>query len=230
VGGLTPAPSRVFLAAPMLKPQRSIQTVLLAMLLLGACRCDDKPPPVRKAERRELKDEELLAQLPKIEGAPIDPALLAETLPAVLDEAKAEGEAQTESTPLANNGSLSIARRTYVQGETRITVQITDMMHAPLLRQTMISAKANAERGKTSSWTPAEVQGRDAVAQRFAEQNAAIANVAATDRVFVNVRVEPAETAELALQWAEKLPLDPITKLVPTTDPQPAEPKQPPPL
>src|SRR5688572_619446 len=149
----------------------AIRIALLAALLVGACECDDEPPPVRKAQALpELTDEELLAKLPKIEGTPIDPSALATVLPSTLGDAAAEGDVQTESTPLANEGSLSIARRIYVKDGQRITVQVTDMLHAPLLRQVMMEAKAKAENSKSQSWKAATVQGHDAVVQHVPSQ------------------------------------------------------------
>lgn len=189
---------------------------LLALLLCSACRCDDSPPPVRKAEtRRPPQDEAALAKIPGPEGATFDPSALAALLPAALGDAASEAEAQTETTALANEGQLPIARRIYVRDNTRITVQLTDMQHAPLMRQMMRDAKQQAEKSAKPSWTPATVQGYDAVLQYMPSHSAAIANIAVTERLFVNVRVEPADRAELALTWADKLPLEPITKLEP---------------
>jgi hypothetical protein len=227
VGGLTPTPCCVFLAARM-RPNDT-RTALLGLLLLGACRCDDSPPPIRKADApRELKDEALLLQLPEVEGTPFDPSVLATALPATLGDAPPEGDIVIESMPLANGGSTSTASRTFVKGEHRITVQISDLQHAPLLREAMINAKTKLAEGKTSSKI-ATVQGRDAIAQVLAAQRMAIVNVVATDRLFVNVRVDPADNADIALEWANKVPLEPLTKLQPP-DSAPAAPSQPPPL
>jgi len=198
---------------------------LLAVLLISACRCDDSPPPVRKAEeRRAPQGEELLSKIPGPEGTPFEAASLATLLPATLGDAAAEGEAQAETTALANEGRLPVARRVYVKDSTRITVQLTDMQHAPLMRQMMLEAKQQAEKSAKPSWTPASVQGRDAVLQHLPSNSAAIANVAVTDRLFLNVRVEPADDAAAALPWAEKLPLEPITKLAPPQSPPPGAP------
>jgi hypothetical protein len=228
VGGLTPTPCCVFLAARML-PNDVTRTALLGLLLLGACRCDDSPPPVRRADApRELRDEALLLQLPELEGTPLDPSVLATALPATLGDATPEGDVRTESTPLANGGSTSTASRTFVKGEHRIIVQISDLQHAPLLREAMINAKIKLAEGKTSSKI-ATVQGHDAIAQILAAQRTAIVNVIATDRLFVNVRVEPADNTDVALEWANKVPLEPLTKLQPPSS-APAEPSQPPPL
>lgn len=203
---------------------------LLGALLLGACRCDDSPPPTRAAEApRERKDEELLAPLPAPEGMAFEASVLATTLPATLGDAAPEGDVRTENTPLSNGGSTSMASRTYVKGEYRITVQISDMQHAPLLREAMTNAKSRLEQSKSSSWKVSTVQGRDAVAQHLAAQRIAIANVIATDRLFVNVRVEPADSAAAAIEWADKVPLEPITKLQPPDSEQAAQPPSPPP-
>lgn len=204
--------------------------LLLVMLPLAACQCDDAPPPPRAPQpRAELVGEELLAQLPKPEGTPLDAQALAGALPSAIGGATAEGDAQPESTPLSNEGTLSTARRTYVQDGTRITLQLSDMLHAPLLRQMMLSAKERAEQGKASAWTPTSVHGLDAVAQHLAVQNAAIANIAITERLFLNVRVEPAEGVQPALDWADKLAFEPLKKLQ-VEAPAPREPSQPPPL
>lgn len=200
-----------------------MRTVLLVLLLVTACRCDDSPPPVRKPEqRRPPQGEELLGKVPGPEGTPFEPSALAAMLPAKLGEAEADGETQTETTALANDGKLPIARRSYVQGGTRITVQLTDMLHAPLMRQMMLDAKEQAEKTKSPAWAPATVQGHETVLQHLASQGAAIANVAVTDRLFVNVRVEPAENAAAALPWAEKMTFEPITKLAAPAAPQAA--------
>jgi hypothetical protein len=204
--------------------------VLLGVVLLGACRCDDAPAPIRKAEApRERKHEELLGQLPPPEGTPFEASVLATALPAALGDATAEGDVRTESSPLSNGGSTSMASRTYVKGEHRITVQITDMQHAPLLREAMSNAKTKLENSKSSSWKVTTVQGHDAVAQLLAAQSIAIANVIATERLFVNVRVEPAESADAAIEWANKVPLEPIMKLL-APDSPPAPGSQPPSL
>jgi hypothetical protein len=217
------------LAARML-PKDVIRTALLGLVLLAACRCDDTPPPIRKAEApRERKDEELLVQLPQPEGTPFDANVLVTALPAALGDAKPEGEARAESTPLSNGGSTSMASRTYVKGEHRITVQISDMQHAPLLREAMSNAKTKLQDSKSATSRALTVQGHDAVAQLLAAQRVAIANVIVTERLFVNVRVEPADDLDIAIEWASKVPLEPITKL-PQPDSPPAQPSQPPSL
>lgn len=197
-----------------------MRTALLALLLVAACRCDDSPPPIRKAEApKPLKDEQLLGKIPGPEGTPFEATVLATVLPATLGEAAAEGEVQTETTPLGEAGKLPLARRVYVQDGTRITVQLTDMQHAPVMRQMMLDANKQAAKMKTPSWVPASVHGREAVLQHLPTQGAAIANVAVTDRLFVNVRVEPAGNAEAALPWAEKVAYEPIKKLAPPQTP-----------
>jgi len=212
-----------------MRPNDVTRTALLGLLLLGACRCDDAPPPIRKAEAaRERKDEELLLKLPELEGTPFEPSVLATALPETLGDATPEGDVVTESMPLSNGGSTSTASRTFVKGEHRITVQISDLQHAPLLREAMTNAKTKLAEGKTSSKI-ATVQGHDAIAQLLAAQRMAIVNVIATDRLFVNVRVDPADSADIALEWANKVPLEPLTKLQPPGSP-PAAPSQPPPL
>jgi hypothetical protein len=229
VGALTPTPRCVFLAAPMLG-NAVIRIALLAVLPLAACRCDDSTPPVRKAEqRRAPTSEEILAQLPKPEGTPIEPSTLATTLPPALGDATAEGDAQLESTPLGDDGQLSVARRVYVKGEQRITVQLTDALHAPLLRAAVAGAKAKATEKEGGSWKLGAVNGRDVALQYFDATSAAMANVIVTDRLFLNVRVEPADKADVALEWAQKIPLEPITKLQ-AANPAQAPSAQPPPL
>lgn len=207
---------------------------LLVVLLLAACRCDDSPPPVRKAEeRREVTGEEGVTQLPMPEGTPLEPSVLATTLPPTLGDATAEGEAVPESTPLGDDGKLSVARRVYVKGEQRITVQLTDALHAPLLLAAVATAKAKAkakaEQTNTDSWQTEAVQGHDVSLQYLETQRAAMVNVIVSARLFLNVRVEPAENASAALEWAQKFPMEPITKLLPA-DSAPAQPAQPPPL
>lgn len=208
----------------------SLRIVLLATLSLTACRCDDSPPPVRKAEAvapREPKHEELLVKLPEPEGTIIDPNVLAAALPAALGDAAPEGDAISESSPLSNGGSTASASRTYVQGDLHITVQISDMQHAPLLREMMTNARQRIEKqGASASWKVATVQGHETVVQHLAAQRTALANVIATERLFVNVRVEPADNAEIAIEWANKVPLEPITKLQ-TQEPAPAPASQP---
>lgn len=197
-------------------PKDVTRIALLGLLLLGACRCDDGPAPIRKADApRELKDEELLGLMPPPEGTPFEPSVLATALPDALGDATPEGDARTESAPLSNGGSTATASRTYVKGEHRITVQISDMQHAPLLREAMSKAMLKSDDGKSSSWKVATVQGHDAVAQLLAAQQIALANVIATERLFVNVRVEPADSSDIAIEWANKIPLEPITKLQP---------------
>jgi hypothetical protein len=197
-----------------------MRTALLALLLVAACRCDDSPPPIRRAEApKPRKDEQLLAKIPRPEGTPFEATVLATVLPATLGEAAAEGDVYTETTPLGDAGKLPLARRVYAQGGTRITVQLTDMQHAPVMRQMMLDAKKQAEKMKSPSWAPATVHGHEAVLQYLPTQGAAIANVTATDRLFVNVRVEPAGNAEAALPWAEKVAYEPITKLAPPQTP-----------
>lgn len=211
--------------------QDALRTALLALLLVGACRCDDSPGPVRKAEApREPKSEGPLPTLPALEGEVFDPAVLATALPAALGDAQPEGEARTESSPLSNGGSTASASRTYVKEDLRITVQINDLQHAPLLRQAMSKAKDRIDKGGgASTWKFTLVQGHDAMAQHIAAQQMAIANVMATERLFVNVRVEPAESTDIALEWANKLPLEAITKLAaPGSAPAPGS--QPPPM
>jgi hypothetical protein len=73
------------------------------------------------------------------------------------------------------------------------------------------------------------VQGHDVAVQHIANKGVAIANVIVSDRLFLNVRVEPADSADVAIDWAQKLPLDPIIKLQPA-DSAPASPSQPPPM
>jgi hypothetical protein len=208
-----------------------LRIVLLATLSLAACRCDDSPP-TRKAETRaprEPKHEELLPQLPEPEGTIFDATVLAGVLPAALGDAAAEGDATVESSALSNGGSTASARRTYVSGDHRITVQISDMQHAPLLREMMANARKRIEQqGASASWKIATVQGHDTVVQHLSAQRTALANVIATDRLFVNVRVEPADSAELAIEWANKVPLEPITKLQ-AQEPTSAPPSQLPP-
>jgi hypothetical protein len=195
----------------------SLRIVLLATLSLAACRCDDSPPPTRKAETkapREPKHEELLPQLPEPEGTIFDAKVLATALPAALGDAAAEGDATVESSALSNGGSTASASRTYVAVDHRITVQISDMQHAPLLREMMANARKRIEKqGASASWQVATVQGHETVVQYLSAQRTALANVIATDRLFVNVRVEPADDADIAIEWANKIPLEPITKL-----------------
>lgn len=207
-------------------------TALFVVALVGACRCDDGPAPIRKAEQRHraLGSEGVIPKLPEPEGTPIDASALAGTLPASLGEATADGEAVADNTPLANDGKLPIARRTYEKGDLRITLQLSDTLHAPLLRAAVADAQAKAEeQGERSGWRGGAVQGHDVAVQYLASQSVAIANVVVTDRIFLNVRVDPADSAEAAIEWARKLPLEPITKLQPPGS-EPAPPSQPPPM
>ena len=122
------------------------------------------------------------------------------------------------------------ASRAYVKDGLRITVQISDMQHAPLLRQKITEARARIEKeAGSSSWKAATVQGHDAMVQHLAAQQVAIANVLASERLFVNVRVEPADGTDIALEWANKLSMDAITKLQ-APGSAPAQGSQPPPL
>lgn len=208
----------------------AVRFIVLVPLFFTACRCDDTPPPVRAAEKpRERVHEELEAPMPAPDGTPIDSNVLAKTLPATLGDAAPEGEPRAENMPLSNGGTTSSATRTYVKGEARITVQVSDMQHAPLLRQAITNAKQRIEAGKRSSWKTAKVHGHDVVVQHLEAQHIAIANVIVTDRLFVNVRVEPAESADTAIEWAGKMIYEPITKLqAPLTEQ--GQPSQPPPM
>lgn len=206
----------------------SLRIILLAALPLAGCRCDDSPPPIRKAEApREPKHEELLGKVPEPEGTIFDAKVLASVLPAALGDATAEGEPVVENVPLSNGGSTASASRTYATVDQKIIVQISDMQHAPLLREMMANARARiAKQGDSATWKIATVQGHDAIVQHLTAQRTALANVIATERLFVNVRVEPADNADVATEWAAKVPLEPITKLQ-AEGPTPAPPSQP---
>jgi hypothetical protein len=193
-----------------------MRIALLALLLVTACRCDDSPPPIHRAEPpKPRKDEQLLSKIPGPEGTTFEASTLATVLPDKLGDATPDGAAQTETTALGEAGRLPVARRTYVKDGTRIIVQVSDMQHAPVMRQMMLAAHAEAKKAKKPSWAPATVRGYDAVLQHMPAQGIALANVAVTDRLFVNLHVDPADNAEAALPWAEQVDYEPIKKLVP---------------
>jgi hypothetical protein len=190
---------------------------LIACFMLSACNCEDGNTPQRKAQGASAANEptgEARPNLPPPEGTPVEPKVLERFAPESLPgEFTADGDAQRRSSPLPNGGTLPGIRRTYRRATQKLTLDITDSLHAASLRELVIAQQGQERKTARSEFKGASVAGQPALIQFHQPTETAIVNMVVGDRYMLNIKVSPVDSAQPALAAAAGLALSDLAQV-----------------
>jgi hypothetical protein len=191
---------------------------MLVLLPAAACECNDaRSSPARSAQPPSSESpapfSELVTsegpplKLPAAEGTPVSPERLASLAPDAIAGFAARGPAVPRSTPLPNGGQLPLARRNYARDVFTLQLDFSDALHAPNFRQLITSRQGQVRKAAGVDFRGTLVAGQPAIVQWHEANRTAVVNMVIEGRFMAHVKVSPAESAELALEVANALPV-----------------------
>jgi hypothetical protein len=165
--------------------------------------------------------------MPVIDGTPIEGDLIAALLPEALGDATSSMPAEPKTSPLANGGTLSSAKRTYTWNEGSVTLEVIDTLHAPALRMLLERKQTEGHTSATSSWKPITLGDRPGFVQWNGTRKTAVTTLLVGGRLLVNVQLEPASSTDDAFKIAQSVPFEALEKLAASAVEEPAAAKEP---
>jgi hypothetical protein len=193
--------------------------ILLSLIAFGACRCEEAVAPPRKAlapiPQKPLEGEakEAAARLPKPTGTPVPAEELSKLLPDKVGTAHATGAVTARTTPMANKGVMTAARRQYQHDQASLQVEVSDTLHAPAIRL-LVDRQVDVERStKNTFFSGTRIEGHPALVQWNAKSSTAFINLLVGGRLLVNLKLEPAESPEPVIALAQEFPYVSVERL-----------------
>jgi hypothetical protein len=160
-----------------------------------------------------MKSEGEPPSLPAPEGTPVPTERLATQAPDAIAGFAASGPAEHRGTPLPNGGQVPLIQRDYARDVFKLRLDISDALQAPSLRQLVTSRQGQERKAAGVDFRGMLVAGQPAIVQWHETNRTAVVNMVIEGRFMANVKVSPAENAELALEVANALPVAAIAAL-----------------
>ena len=198
-------------------------TFALCCLLSACSDCDASAAPTRT--EATAKPPELEAQPPAYpppQGTPLSTDALAPLVPESIGDFARSGVVEPQSRKIGNGGTITTVRSAYLHDADELQLEISDALHAPPLIALIKKQQGTNTLTSKSSYDGVAVAGFPAIVQWQAATHTAFANLLVGDRLIVNLRLKPANSADAVIALAANLPLQEALKLARASE-QPRE-------
>ena len=207
---------------------------LLVLFAIGAapagCNCNSgsaTSAPKPRAQREQAPIATEGKPLPPPEpppGTPLPGDTFRADIPATVAGFTATTPGEATSAPLANGGVLTKFKRSYKRDEQTLELELSDSLHAPLLPKVIEQQQGTEKKTASSELVGTTVGGQPAVLMFQSASRIATASVLLGSRVLLNVRINPADDLQTAVEVASALPLKALAAKVPQAAAAPALP------